>query len=622
MRTLPLLVIGVLATTLIGGGQSFDPATPAGPVPAGPVPAPARPVPVGPAAFIADTTAAAAMPLSVSIGQQPAGYDAASNEESVSLEIAFVGAASPLHYDVAVRGTAVVSGDADSSPVTVSVQDACSIFTQSVTVAVSDETGATASAAATLDHSLCPPLPDVPHEQDRILSAPTLSRDSFVDRLRATGSPTLPWGERIYDLLVRRGVNPAFALGTFHAESGSGTLGYAVTTLNWGNILYRSWTADYGAVPYSPGNGYTYAMFPSWLAGVSAYAHLVRVYDRSGYRTVSSASARWLGTRVGSTRHVRYLDNITAVMSILPDDVAPRMTALRVPWRARGTFSIRWQARDNLVVAGYQVRVRKGSGSWSAPIDVTARSLPLTLGSGTWTVGVRAIDQAGNRSRWLRAMVRVDARSPVMGAVTAPRVVRAADGKLRASWSATDNRGVTGYEWRTRTGTDDPWSTVTKQSDMTLTRRQGVGAWTLAVRARDAVGNRSAWVEVPVVVPFDDRDYAFSAGAVRTTGSAYYLGTITRTRSPGSTMTIAFTGSAFHVLGTIAPNHGKLRVEIDGAGWTVDTGRWHGAPTTSTHDRVLLFSHALDAGDHVAVITNLATPSRPWIGIDGVGFGP
>jgi hypothetical protein len=36
----------------------------------------------------------------------------------------------------------------------------------------------------------------------------------------------------------------------------------------------------------------------------------------------------------------------------------------------------------------------------------------------------------------------------------------------------------------------------------------------------------------------------------------------------------------------------------------------------------MLFSTALAPGDHVAVITNLRTGGRPWIGIDGVGVGP
>ena len=84
-------------------------------------------------------------------------------------------------------------------------------------------------------------------------------------------------------------------------------------------------------MPYSPGNGYTYAKYPTWLASVQAYVALLIRYDANGYTTVSSASAHWLGTTEGSTRHLTYLDNITAVMSILPDDAGPLDDALTVP---------------------------------------------------------------------------------------------------------------------------------------------------------------------------------------------------------------------------------------------------------------------------------------------------
>ena len=126
-------------------------------------------------------------------------------------------------------------------------------------------------------------------------------------------------------------MNPGFALGMFHAESESGTRGYAVITKNWANILYYHWTKQYGATRYAPGNGYTYAKFPTWRAGVRAYTALLARYWRHGYRSVSVVSARWLGTHTGSKRHLRYLTNIVEAMTILPDDARPVMTRLSVP---------------------------------------------------------------------------------------------------------------------------------------------------------------------------------------------------------------------------------------------------------------------------------------------------
>ena len=305
----------------------------------------------------------------------------------------------PWSWIVAVRGRVVASGSTSTSSVTTTVTNTCAITTKSVTTLVTDGLGRTADAAATLSPSLCPPPPTLRYDRDRILARPTLNGASFVDRLRAADSPALGAGPAIYRKLVRAGVNPAFALGMFHAESHSGTLGYAVVTKNWGNILFYSWTRKYGATPYAPGNGYTYASFPTWKAGVRALASLFRRYWNDGYRTVGSTSARWLGTRQGSKRHLRYLNNIVGAMTILPDDARPVVTRLRLPATSGSPVVVRWSASDNRGVTGYQLRRRKGSHPWSTPVALTTHRTALTLRTGRWTIAVRARDAAGNWSR-------------------------------------------------------------------------------------------------------------------------------------------------------------------------------------------------------------------------------
>ena len=108
------------------------------------------------------------------------------------------GAAVPWRYAVAVRGTTVATGSTSNASVAVTVTNNCSITTQSVTSTVTDARGRTAGTAATLDRSLCPPPPNVPHAADRILAGPTLTETSFVDWLRAVGSPALSEGRSIY----------------------------------------------------------------------------------------------------------------------------------------------------------------------------------------------------------------------------------------------------------------------------------------------------------------------------------------------------------------------------------------------------------------------------------------
>ncbi len=298
-RTLPIVLTALLGLTAAMPALADTP-TPT-PTPTA-VPTPTPPPPP---------------PLSVSLSQQAISYNATTNAVQVQVTATPANVVAPWSYVFAVGGVGVTSGSSSAASVAALLTTNCSITIQSVTVTITDASGATASAAGTLNRSLCPPPPNLPHAGDHIIASPNLSEALFIDRLRAVGSPALPEGHQIYQTLIAAGVNVAFALGTFQAESGSGTKGYAVTTKNWGNILYYAWEVPYGAVPYSPGNGYTYAKYPSWTASVQAYAHLLTVYDAAGYITVSSASAHWLGTIEGSSRHLTYLNNITAVMSLL-----------------------------------------------------------------------------------------------------------------------------------------------------------------------------------------------------------------------------------------------------------------------------------------------------------------
>ena len=621
------VLAGLLSIAVISPAAAADPtATPTStptPTPAttatpDPTQGPAEPTPTAPPAPTATPTPG---PLVVTMSQSGVSYDAATNKARVKVTVNASGAVAPWRYTVAVRGTTVASGSSSSGSASVTVTNDCSITTQSVTATVTDAQNRTAGAASTLNRSLCPPPPDYPHARDRILAGPTLTENSFVDRLRAVGSPALSEGRSIYRTLVSGGVNPAFSLGTFHAESHSGTRGYATVTKNWGNILYYAWTADFGATPYAPGNGYTYAKFPSWLASIRAYVDLLQRYDRNGYTTVSSASARWLGTTEGSDRHLRYLSNITAVMKILPDDAVPVMTILTVPSRSRATVAISYGARDNLGVTGYQIRKKRGaSGAWAYQ-TTTSRAATVSLpGTGWWTIGVRATDAAGNWSTWRYDTVYVDAGVPTMTALKASQtVIRSVDGRFTASWSGTDNIGVARYQWRTRSRPSGAVSAVTSTTTGTGTFRFAVGSWDLDVRAVDAVGNASAWKTVRIVVPRDDRAFAFDAATVRRTASTAYRGTLTANNRPGSTLTLNVDdGTALYVIGRVGPAYGRMRITVDGVESIVDTGFYKGARATRNIDRVILFSKALSAGPHTVTITNSGSAKRVTIAVDAL----
>ena len=85
-------------------------------------------------------------------------------------------------------------------------------------------------------------------------------------------------------------------------------------------------------------------------------------------------------------------------------------------------------------------------------------------------------------------------------------------------------------------------------------------------------------------------------------------------------MTIKFTGSSFVLIGTSSKNRGKLRVVIDGRGYTADQGYYKGSRAATTHYRVIQLSKALTNKGHTVVITCLGTSGRPTVGVDAVAW--
>ena len=136
-----------------------------------------------------------------------------------------------------------------------------------------------------------------------VFARSAISRAAFTAILTRAGSPAAPEAPEIYAALTGVGIDPAVALGQVAAESTYGTRGYAVRTRNWGNITIRRpalphWTRLYGGRPWRAPNGRTYAAFPSWTAGVRAYAALLRSYRLGGWAgSIARMSSRWLGMR-------------------------------------------------------------------------------------------------------------------------------------------------------------------------------------------------------------------------------------------------------------------------------------------------------------------------------------
>ncbi|HLI06233.1 MAG TPA: hypothetical protein VKV40_06685 [Ktedonobacteraceae bacterium] len=99
-----------------------------------------------------------------------------------------------------------------------------------------------------------------------VLGKPTISAAFINEVLAAYHSPAAGTGQDLYNLGVKYGIDPAFALAFFMHESTFGRYGMATETLSLGNLR---------CIPNYPCiNGY--AGFSSWQQGYEAWYKLIR----------------------------------------------------------------------------------------------------------------------------------------------------------------------------------------------------------------------------------------------------------------------------------------------------------------------------------------------------------
>lgn len=120
---------------------------------------------------------------------------------------------------------------------------------------------------------LRPDLPVEPRPSGNysILGKPTMSADFINQILAQANSPAAGKGKALYDLGVKYGIDPVYALAFFQHESSFGTAGVARLTLSLGNMRCMNGYACY----HDNQNG-DYALFESWEQGFEAWYHLMR----------------------------------------------------------------------------------------------------------------------------------------------------------------------------------------------------------------------------------------------------------------------------------------------------------------------------------------------------------
>ncbi len=110
----------------------------------------------------------------------------------------------------------------------------------------------------------------VKHGSYSVLGAPTISA-AFINRVLAYyHSPAAGLGQQMYDLGVKYGIDPVYALAFFQHESSFGTTGEATVTLSLGNLR---------CIPTRPcidQNRGGYAQMSSWTDGFDQWYKLIR----------------------------------------------------------------------------------------------------------------------------------------------------------------------------------------------------------------------------------------------------------------------------------------------------------------------------------------------------------
>lgn len=133
------------------------------------------------------------------------------------------------------------------------------------------------------------PKAGIPNDQDKasappvntsnshgIEGTPTISVAKIEQVLRQYKSPAVGASQGMYDLGIKYGIDPAYALAFFIHESSAGTKGLAVTTKSIGNIRQ---TANSGFEAYQG-----FRKYPTWEAGMEDWYKLIKELYVKGWK--------------------------------------------------------------------------------------------------------------------------------------------------------------------------------------------------------------------------------------------------------------------------------------------------------------------------------------------------
>jgi hypothetical protein len=213
-----------------------------------------------------------------------------------------------------------------------------------------------------------------------------------------------------------------------------------------------------------------------------------------------------------------------------------------------------------------------------------------------------------------------DTTPPVMSAVGRQVVLNGTASSstvpVQFNWSATDAGGISAYEvWvKTDAGafvrdTNLAASATSVRYDLTVGR-----SYQVAVRAKDAAGNLSAYSYSVATVPGLADDTTFSVGSpwARYNLTDTVGGTYTAAGQAGAWLQYTGTGRGLALIGPRFASAGRATLYCDG----VSYGLLDAYGATTVGRQVLATCHFAQSGQHTIKIVLEGTTGRPWLGVD------
>jgi hypothetical protein len=316
----------------------------------------------------------------------------------------------------------------------------------------------------------------------------------------------------------------------------------------------------------------------------------------------------------------------TAVLSFKP--------GAAVTTSSSATFTLKFQGPVSGLFASDITRSGSATGCVVAPpaggpttftISVTKCStgtVTLTLAS----LGVTDLAGTAGPAGPISAKVTIDRTAPKVASIK-PTV---RDGAAlagasstqalpsRVSWTGTDGgSGVASYdvERSTSFGAWTRLASTTTATSLNVDLKPGA-SYRFRVRARDKVGNLSAWVTTsswyPVLTQQSSTTVKYTGAWARADAAAYSAGTLKHASAAGASASLTFTGRAVAWVTTLRPTNGEVLVYVDGVlAGTVDT-----AAATVT-ERAVVFSRSwISYGTHTIRLVAVGTADRPRVELD------